>query len=112
MGHGVRQRPLQELLVGDARRERRVREVVAQRLQLLVEAGNLLLQTGQRRRRVVAAAQHGARVADQPGHVPEQLVRRAHVGPRAELAEAGGRAAQRFLGAVRQCGQEVLQQTA
>jgi hypothetical protein len=75
-----------------------------------VKALHLVRQRGQRRRGEVAAVQHGARVAHQPGHVPEQFVRRAHVRACPEIREVRGRAAKRLLRAVRQRGQEVLEQ--
>lgn len=100
---------MQELLVADLCGQGMVREVITQILESFVKAGYFVRKVIQPRRREISAMQHGARVSNYSGHVPDQLVGCASVQTRAEFTEFGGCAAQGLLGPVGQSREEVLQ---
>ena len=111
VGHHVGQRSLEELRVADRRGERRVGEVGVQRSQRRMESYDLGGERRLGRWLELTAAQHRPRIAGDARHVPEQLVGRADVRPRPEVGEPGGRLPQRFLRAVGDGRDEVLQKT-
>lgn len=75
-----------------------------------METLDLVGEGGQALRGERSAVQHGARVADHPGHVPHELVRRADIRARSVLTEIVGRSTQGLLRAVRERSEKMLEQ--
>src|SRR5439155_801950 len=108
MGHGVRERPLQQLFSGN-RARRAARQQLAHRLDHIVEARHFFFEGGQRigLHRIRSALKQRTYVTHQRRHVAQQFDWRADAVAGAEGRIVLGSAAQRFLRAVGDGGEEM-----
>lgn len=107
--HDIGKWTLKQLLFCYSSHKSSIVEVMGNVSQQRVQPDNLVLHRLQRLHLIRAANEKGLCVAQDAGHMPDQIFRRSRPVSRAEYRELGGSAAQSFLGTVSNRRQEVAQ---